>query len=238
MGGRGARQQHPAGLSVVAFARLPPDILARFAKLPTSSVSDALDRLGLPGQVDGLEPMLNGARICGQAVTLLYLPMGIGGGTVGDFLHLAAPGDVICIDNRGRLDCTVWGNILTEAAKKLGIAGTVIEGVNRDVGESRDFGYPIWSRGHHSRTGKDRVALEATNVPIVLGQVRVDPGDLICADDSCVLVVPRPRAADVLGVAEGIEAKEALILADIRAGVDLAEARRRHGYHALQTRAT
>jgi regulator of RNase E activity RraA len=215
--------------------RIDPDILKRLGRLPTSCVSDALDKLGLPGQVDGLRPMLNGASICGQAVTLLYLPVGPAGGTVGDFLHLAEAGDVICIDNRGRLDCTVWGNILTESAKAKGIAGTVIEGVNRDVGESREYGYPIWSRANHSRTGKDRVALEAVNVPIVLGHIRVDPGDVICADDSCVVVVPAGRAADVLGVAEAIEAKEEAILKDIRAGVDLAEARRRHGYFALQT---
>ena len=216
--------------------RLEPAILARFARLPTSSISDALDKLGIAGQVDGLRPMLQGARICGQAVTLRYLPVGPAGGTVGDFLHLAEAGDVICIDNRARVDCTVWGNILTEAAKARGIAGTVIEGVNRDVGESRDYGYPIWSRASHSRTGKDRVALDAVNVPIVLGHVRVDPGDVICADDSCVVVVPQARALDALGIAESIEAKEELILADIRAGIDLAEARRRHGYFTLQTR--
>lgn len=220
-----------------SFERLPADVIAGFARLPTSAISDALDRLGLPGSVDGLRPVLAGARICGQAVTLRYLPVGVGGGTVGDFLHLAAPGDVIAIDNRGRTDCTVWGNILTEAAKAKGIAGTVIDGVNRDVGESRGFGYPIWSLGAHSRTGKDRVALEATNVPVALGRVRVEPGDLICADESCVLSVPRLRAAEVLEVAQAIEEKEALILQDIRAGVDLAEARRRHGYHGLQTRA-
>jgi 4-hydroxy-4-methyl-2-oxoglutarate aldolase len=220
----------------MSFSRLPAELLARFAGLPTSAISDALDKLGLPGQVDGLRPMLAGARICGQAVTLRYLPVGAAGGTVGDFLHLAQSGDVIVIDNRGRLDCTVWGNILTEAAKAKGIAGTVIDGVNRDVGESRAFGYPIWSRANHSRTGKDRVALEATNVPVVLGQVRVDPGDLICADDSCVVAVPASRAEDVLGVAEAIEAKEHLILRDIRAGVELAEARARHGYHSLQTK--
>ncbi|PZW48258.1 regulator of RNase E activity RraA [Humitalea rosea] len=219
-----------------AFERLSADVIARVAKLPTSAVSDALDKLGLPGQVDGLRPMLAGARLCGQAVTLSYLPMGAAGGTVGEFLHLAEAGDVICIDNRGRLDCTVWGNILTEAAKAKGIAGTVIDGVNRDVGESRAYGYPIWSCAAHSRTGKDRVALQATNVPIVLGRVRVDPGDLISADDSCVVVIPLARAADVLRVAEEIEAKEALILRDIRAGIDLAEARRSHGYHALQTK--
>ena len=73
-------------------------------------------------------------------------------------------------------------------------------------------------------------------MPIVFGHVRVDPGDVICADDSCVVVVPQSRALDVLGIAEAIEAKEQLILVDIRGGIDLAEARRRHGYFTLQTR--
>lgn len=220
-----------------AFPRLPPEVVAGFARLPTSALSDALDRLGLPGSVDGLRPMSAGAGMAGQAVTLRYLPVGVAGGTVGDFLHLAGPGEVIAIDNRGRRDCTVWGNILTEAAKARGIAGTVIDGVNRDVDESRALGFPIWSRGAHARTGKDRVALEAANVPIVLGTVRVDPGDLIRADDSCVVVVPRVRAMEVLRLAEAIEATEAAILADLRAGVELAEARRRHGYFSLQSRA-
>jgi 4-hydroxy-4-methyl-2-oxoglutarate aldolase len=218
------------------FERLPAEFIARFAKLPTSSVSDAIDKLGLPGQVDGLRPMLDTARICGQAVTLSYMPVGPAGGTVGDFLQPAETGDVICIDNRGRLDCTVWGNILTEAAKTKGIAGTVIDGVNRDVGESRAFGYPIWACAAHSRTGKDRVTLEAVNVPIVLGRVRVEPGDVVTADESCVVVVPLARVAEVLQIAEEIEAKEALILRDIRTGMDLAEARQRHGYHGLQTK--
>jgi len=223
-------------MSTPGFPRLPAEVIAGFATIPTSSISDALDRLGLPGAVDGLRPMLSGARVAGQAVTLRYLPVGVGGGTVGDFLHLAARGDIIAIDNRGRLDCTVWGNILTEAAKALGLAATIIDGVNRDVGESRAFGYPIWSRAAHSRTGKDRVALEAVMAPIVLGTVRVDPGDLLCADDSSVVAVPLSRAEEVLAVAQGIEVKEEAILADIRGGMDLAEARRRHGYHTLQTR--
>lgn len=217
--------------------RLPATVLQGFAALPSSTISDALDRHGLPGSVDGLRPMSQGSRIAGQAVTLAYLPMGPAGGTVGDFLHLAEAGDVIVIDNRGRLDCTVWGNILTEAAKAKGIAATVIEGVNRDVGESREIGYPIWSRAAHMRTGKDRVMLAATNVPVVLGHVRVDAGDVVCADDNGVVVVPQGMAARVLEVAQAIDAKEEAILRDLRDGMDLAEARRRHGYHSLQTRA-
>lgn len=220
------------------WSKLPREVLSRFAALPTSSLSDALDRLGLTGAVEGLRPMTPGSRIAGQAVTLHYLPVGPGGGTVGDFLELTGAGDILVLDNRGRTDCTVWGDILTEAARQRGLAGTVIDGVNRDVDESRASGYPIWSRASHMRTGKDRVMLEAVNVPVCLSRVRVEPGDVIAADDSGVLVVPLSRVEDVLRVAEEIEAKEQRILGEIRAGMDLAEARRRHGYFALQQKET
>jgi regulator of RNase E activity RraA len=143
---------------------------------------------------------------------------------------------VVVIDNRGRTDCTVWGNIMTEVAKARGVEGTVIDGVNRDLRESRDVDYAIWSRRGHMRTGKDRVVLNATGVPVCLDRVRVDPGDVIRADANGVVVVPLDRAMDVLAISEEIDAKEEAILTAVREGMPLGEARQKHGYHALQTR--
>lgn len=225
---------------MTATTPLDPAISARLRALSTSALSDALDRLGLAGAVEGLAPMSpgqgGGTGIAGRAFTVAYLPAGAQGGTVGDFIDDLGPGDVVVIDNRGRTDCTVWGNIMTEVAKARGIEGTVIDGVNRDLGESREIGYAIWSRRGHMRTGKDRVVLQALQVPVALGHVRVDPGDLIRADDNGVVVIPAARAEDVLATAEAIEAKEDDILALVRGGLALGEARARHGYHALQTR--
>ena len=219
---------------------LDPEIAERLRALSTSTLSDALDRLGLRGAVEGLVPMSPGQGagrgIVGRAFTVAYLPAGAGGGTVGDFIDELGPGDVVVIDNRGRTDCTVWGNIMTEVAKARGIEGTVIDGVNRDVNESREIGYAIWSRRGHMRTGKDRVVLQAVQVPVALGRVRVDPGDILRADDNGVVVLPAARAEEVLTTAEAIEAREDDILAMVRDGVPLGEARARHGYHALQTR--
>jgi len=216
--------------------RLSPEILARFRALSTSTLSDALDRFGIVGAVEGLSPLKPEASIAGQAFTAYYLPRGQAGGTVGDFLDDLGAGDVIVIDNRGRTDCTVWGNIMTEVAKARGIEGTVINGVNRDLQESRKIDYPIWSLRGHMRTGKDRVVLQATNIPIALGKVRVEPGDVVRADGNGVVVIPLSRAMEVLTTAEMIEEKENLILAEIRKGVPLARARELHGYHTLQSR--
>ena len=98
------------------------------------------------------------------------------------------------------------------------------------------IGYPIRSRGAHSRAGKDRVALEPTNLPIARGRVRDEPGDLVAADDSCAVVVPRAPRSDVLRTAEEIVAKEDPILRDVRAEPDPAEARRRHRPNTLRPR--
>ncbi|APX91657.1 diguanylate cyclase [Halomonas sp. 1513] len=218
--------------------RLDGKTLERCRALSTSSLSDALDKHGLPGAVEGLKPLMPEASIAGQAFTLAYMPVGAEGGTVGDFLDDLGPGDVVVIDNRGRTDCTVWGNIMTEVAKRNKVEGTVVDGVNRDLQESLALTYPIWSRQGHMRTGKDRVMLQAINVPVCLGTVRVEPGDLICADGNGVVVVPLSRVEAVLATAESIEDKEDAILGDVRNGLSLGEARARHGYHALQTRET
>ena len=221
---------------MLELRRLDQNILTRLRKIGTSTLSDAMDRIGLAGAVEGLDPLLPDSDIVGQAFTVSYLPAGPKGGTVGDFLDQVSPGDVVVIDNRGRTDCTVWGNIMTEVAKARGIEGTVIEGVNRDLGESRTSGYPIWSRRGHMRTGKDRVVLNALNVPVCLDRLRVDPGDVIRADSSGVVVIPLHLTEQILKVAEDIEAKEAAILTAIRNGMTLGEARLLHGYHNLQTR--
>jgi len=215
--------------------KLAPEILDRYRVLSTSTISDALDKLNLAGAVEGLTPLSDDTDIAGQAFTVAYLPAGSMGGTVGDFLDDLGPGDVIAIDNGGRTDCTVWGNIMTEVAKSRGIEGTVIDGVNRDLQESREYDYPIWSRRGHMRTGKDRVTLQAVMVPICLGTVRVDPGDLIRADGNGVVVVPLSHVNTVLETAESIEEKENAILSEIRKGLSLGKARELHGYHALQT---
>ncbi|WP_099865549.1 RraA family protein [Pararhizobium haloflavum] len=217
--------------------RLPKETLERFRALSTSTVSDAMDRLGIAGTVEGLGPTNEASSIAGQAFTLAYLPVGVDGGSVGDFLDQVGPGDIVVIDNRGRTDCTVWGNIMTEVAKMRGVEGTVIDGVNRDLAESRAISYPIWSRRGYMRTGKDRVMLAGINVPVCLGAVLVSPGDVVCADENGVVVVPLQKAEAVLATALAIDEKEEAILGDIRNGVALGEARARHGYHSLQTRA-
>ena len=214
----------------------PPGVVARLAALDTSSLSDALDKLGIEGQALGIRPLDRTSRTVGRAFTVRMLPCGLSGKSVGDYIDDVPTGNVVVIDNGGRIDATVWGDILTTIAARNGLAGTVIDGVCRDVGRSFELGYPIFSRSNTMRTGKDRVAAEAYGEPIQLGGIRVEVGDWIVGDADGVIVVPSSRADGILGAAEEIAATEDRIRSAVDDGERLFAVRQRTGYHKLQTR--
>jgi 4-hydroxy-4-methyl-2-oxoglutarate aldolase len=145
-------------------------------------------------------------------------------------------GSVIVLDNGGRTNATVWGDILTEIAHRRGIAGTMIDGICRDTHLCISLGYPVYSKDHWMRTGKDRVQVEATGVPVNIGDARVAPGDIIKGDSDGVIVIPKEHEDRVLEVAETIEAAEDRIREAVRGGMRLDDARKQFKYHQLQTR--
>ncbi len=204
------------------------------AEHSTATISDALDRLGRPGSLLGIAPLFDGARMCGRAFTVRYVPAGSPPGSVGDYLDNVEPGQVVVLDNAGRIDCTVWGDILTAMAADRKIAGTVIDGVCRDVTRALTSGYPIFSRGRFMRTGKDRVEVAEVGAPVSIGGVKVRPGDLLIGDADGVVVVASEVEDEVLEICVQIASREASILAEVLAGTGIAEARRKHGYHLLQ----
>jgi len=208
----------------------------RASRLDTTSISDALDRLGIAGQCLNIKPLDHTFRLTGRAFTILYGPAGKPAGTVGDYIDDVEPGAVVVLDNGGRENATVWGDILTWVAHRRGIAGTVIDGACRDTYLCRDLSYPIYSRSYSMRTGKDRVQVEAKNVVVNIGDARVAPGDLLRGDADGVLVIPREHEEAVLAAAEEIDSVEQTIRALIDQGKTLAEARRQLGYHQLQSR--
>jgi 4-hydroxy-4-methyl-2-oxoglutarate aldolase len=208
----------------------------RASKLDTTALSDALDRLGIPGQCLGIKPLDSRFRLTGRAFTLLYGPAAVPPGTVGDFIDDVPEGNVIVIDNGGRENATVWGDILTMVAHRRNIAGTVIDGACRDTNLSREIGYPLFSRSYSMRTGKDRVQLEATNGPVNIGDARVLPGDILRGDGDGVVVIPQVHEARLLTIAEEIDATEEKIRQAVLEGMRLTDARKQYGYHQLQTK--
>jgi 4-hydroxy-4-methyl-2-oxoglutarate aldolase len=206
----------------------------RAGKIDTATLSDALDKLGIAGQCLGIKPLDPQFHLVGRAFTLAYAPVGHPRGTVGDYIDDVPAGDVIVIDNGGRENATVWGDILTYCAHRQHLGGTVIDGACRDTHLARELGYPIYSRSYSMRTGKDRVQLEATQVIVTIGEARISPGDIVRGDSDGVLVIPRAHEEEVLKVAEAIDVAEAKIRAALDKGMRLDAARIEQNYHTLQ----
>ena len=200
------------------------ELVERFKVMDTCCVSDAADRLGIPVGLYHIKPVVKGVSICGQVK-----------GTVGDFLDDVQPGQVVVIDNGGRDYCTVWGDLMSISASTRGIAGTIIDGVCRDLPTIYKLNYPIYTKGAYMVTGKDRVEVDAVNVPVAVSGIQVKPGDIILADDTGAIAIPLEAAEEVLKVSEEIAQKEAKIEAAVREGKSLKEARASVHYHNLQT---
>jgi 4-hydroxy-4-methyl-2-oxoglutarate aldolase len=202
--------------------------------LTAAGVSDAMDRLGIPGQVAGVRPVDPSFRLCGPAFTVKYRPVEVVGETVGDYIDDVPAGSVVVIANQGRTDCTVWGDILTETAHSCGLAGTVIDGLCRDAEWAARTGYPVYAVATWMRTGKDRVTVEAIGTAIDIAGVTVAPGDIVIGDRDGLVIVPVGRLAEVVELAESIELIEEQIRIAVRSGERLDAARSRLGYHSLQ----
>jgi 4-hydroxy-4-methyl-2-oxoglutarate aldolase len=211
-------------------------IVERLAKLDTCTVSDALDRLALKGATYGIRPMWPCPRIVGRAVTMKIKPVGL----EKPKHHLGAQpitaaqaGDIIVVDNGGRPDTSCWGGLLSLAAKTKGISGVVIDGACRDVDESRELGFPVYACGALPMTARGRVMQESFNEEIQFAGVQVHPGDLVIADGSGVVIIPRAKEEEVIREAEIIAATEARMAEGIRQGRTVTEVLENLGYEQM-----
>jgi 4-hydroxy-4-methyl-2-oxoglutarate aldolase len=209
--------------------------VARLRKLDTAAVSDALDKHDIPGQCLGIKSLDHGFRMAGRAFTVLYRAAGDPPGSVGDYIDDVQPGQIVVLDNQGKQDATVWGDILSSLAHHKGIAGTVIDGACRDINVSLELGYPLYSRSVSMRTGKDRVEVASYEAALNIGGAVVWAGDLLFGDADGVVCIPQGREEEILATAEKIVSAEDEIRTMIRAGKRLDEAREEQGYHTLQT---
>ncbi len=208
----------------------------RASRLDTTALSDAMDRLGIAGQCLGIKPLEHKFRLTGRAFTILYGPSASPSGTVGDYIDDVEPGGIVVLDNGGRENATVWGDILTWVAHERRIGGTVIDGACRDTHLSHQLAYPIFSRSYSMRTGKDRVQVEAMGGTVNIGDARCDAGDILRGDSDGVVVIPKAHETAILDAAEQIDGIENEIRRAVQQGMTLRQAREQHGYHSLQTR--
>lgn len=214
-------------------------ILERFAKLDTCTVSDALDSLGLKGATWGVRPQWPCPRIAGRAVTMKIKPVGLqqpaqhlGSAAI----ESAKAGDIIVIDNGGRLEFSTWGGLLSLSARLKGIAGVVIDGACRDIDEARELEFPVYARGVVPMTARGRVMQQSFNREVQFAGVQVHPGDLVIADGSGVVIVPSEKEQEVVTAAEAVFQKEAEMAAGIRKGFSGLEMLEKLGYEQMLDR--
>lgn len=211
--------------------------IEQFYKVSTCMVSDALDKLGLPAGVYGIGPMhKNCKKIVGPAITMKIIPYGTYNppGHMGvDPLTVAEPGDVLVYDNAGRPGLNTWGDIVTWSAIKSGIIGTISDGAVRDIEEVEEIGYPLFARSATPLTARGRIVQADYNCVIQIGNVQVNPGDLVMADANGVAIIPCDRADEVLNVALDILERERSMIEDIKKGISFNEVDKKSGYDKL-----
>ncbi len=175
-----------------------------YVALAPTDYADVMDRAQVMDH--GIRPMwASMPRIAGPAYPVRCQP--------GDnlMLHAAiyrAPAGSVVVVQAGDLDYAVSGGNVCATAAQNGIAGFVIDGVIRDIGEVRDCGFPVFARGIVPKPG-GKNAIGVLNGAVHCGGVAVSPGDIVVADEEGIAVLPHDRAAELYAAASTRAEREA-----------------------------
>ena len=209
----------------------------RLFRMDSCAVSDALDKLGLPGAVTGIPRVSTDRRIAGR-VLIVKLDRAEGRSNTRHLctaaIEAASPGDIIVCEQRTGLDAACWGGNLTIGAKMRGVAGAVIEGPARDIDESRQLDFPVFARSITGRTARGRIVEVSTGAPILVGDVTVNPGDYVIADASSVVFIAQADIGRVVEAAEQIVQRESLMAQALRDGKPIGQVMGAHYEHMLK----
>lgn len=196
-----------------ATAQRPDDgLLAAFRKVPTSAISDNLERL--PGAV-GLRPFHRSGTMCGVALTV-HTAAG-DNLAVHQSLELIQPGDVLVVDGGGDLGRALVGEIIKTIAQKRGAAGMVINGAIRDATAFRGDDFPCFACAAFHR-GPYKKGPGKINVPVSIGGTVIEPGDIVVGDEDGIVAFSPVVAESLLAAVMLQLRKEAEILQSVHEG--------------------
>jgi regulator of RNase E activity RraA len=212
---------------VPSAAQADPKVIAMLREIPVAALSDNMHRnIGTVG----LHPYHRPGKttMAGTAVTarsragdnLTYLRA----------LEFCRPGDVLVIDAGGDLNNAGVGGILSFYAASIGVVGVVIDGALRDVAEIRERDFPVYARGVTHR-GPYKDGPGEINVPISVGGMVVNPGDIVVGDQDGLLAIPQPGIEELIEKARAHLEAEAKTIQAMKEGrwdrsfIDALEAR-------------
>lgn len=173
--------------------RAEPATVLALGGAGTATVHEAIGRVGFVGP--HIRPIQHDVKVAGSAVTVLSHP--------GDniMIHAAVEvcraGDILIVVNTAPSTHGMFGDLLATSLMARGVVGLVIDAGVRDTADLRSMGFPVWSQ-YVSCQGTVKNTPGSVNVPVVLGGITVHPGDVVCADDDGVVVVPRLQAEAAL----------------------------------------
>jgi regulator of RNase E activity RraA len=209
-------------MEIRVVERPPKAVVEGFRLVSTSTVSDILDRMGLDCVVSGIRAVKEGFRMVGPAVTIKEVSGTAGTYTIEDFkmgkvIDSSEPGDVLVFDNAGH-EISTWGGMASTAAKIKGVEGVLVDGGSRDADEVVELDFPVFSRFITPRGARSRIRMIGMNGTVKCGGICVRPGDIVMADRTGILIIPKERAEEVLEIATKTEEGEKHFTEQLRRG--------------------
>ena len=221
-------------MDVADVVRPDPGLVAALGRLATGTLANALDAVGATNSIlPTIKSVAPGMRCAGTAVTIRETVGPVGtyeskDFAVGALIDAAEAGDIIVVEGGG-LPISTWGGMATCAAVEKGIAGLVVDGGVRDLEEIIEFGLPVFARHLAPTTGRTRLKVEAINYAITVDRIHIEPGDVIVADGTGVVVVPIGHIDEVLALAEAFDRDDGQAVEDLKNGLSFSEAMAKFG---------
>ncbi len=203
---------------VNVIVKSPPrpstELINRFKRIHPSELGHVIEY----GFMDiNIRPVdLNPCYIVGPALTVRITPTD--SAMVYKALDMAQPGDIIVVDNQGERRHSCWGEVTTLNSLQKKLSGAVIDGPVTDSVQIKNLKFPVFSRASSNLTTKLIGFRGDINIPIQCGNVTVNPGDIVCANEDGVVVVPLNQADSLIELAEKAEENEAVRQKRIAAG--------------------
>ena len=197
-----------------SITRTSQETIDGFKEFETPDISDMLNRMY--AMCPQIQNMVNNDSIVGSAVTVKVFP--------GDnlmvhkALDLIQAGDIIVIDASATNNNAIIGDLVASKAKHRGAIGIVIDGLIRDIPSIQEVGLPIFARGK-SPVGPLHRGPGEINFPVSCGGIVINPGDIISADKTGVVVIRKEFSDEILGNLKAEQQKNAEYVTNVKKGI-------------------